>query len=140
MIAGAGRLRASAVDQEHATTRAQRPADLVPEGDEPALGHVREPEREEADVERRLRRCPLEQVGLDVPNQLGADALAVDSEHLGCRVDRGQPARAGDQPPCPEPGSAGQLEHLAAGANPSNSRSSVAISSNHRRFASRPWS
>ena len=48
--------------------------------------------------------------------QLGADALAVDLEHLGCRVDRGQPARAGDQPPRPEAGSAGQFENLAAGS------------------------
>jgi hypothetical protein len=83
------RVPAGAVDDEDAAVRPQRARHRLPERFEALLGHVREPEAEEARVETARRR-PREHVRLDVLDRLVEDARAAQRDHLGRRVDDGE--------------------------------------------------
>ena len=100
------------VDEQHPTAVGQQTTQRVPERVEPARRYVREPRREEDDVEPGVR-LPREHVG-----HLEADVARPhpgtgDPHRLGCRVDRRHRVGQFRQRFGPQAGAAGDLEHAS---------------------------
>ena len=129
MVGGGRALGAGAVEEQDPAAGLQSACDPLPEGVEAILGHVREPEGEEADVVGARLGRPLEQVGLDVAHRRLTDprladprltdpALAnarpVDRQHLRGAIDGGHPVGEADQMARPQAGPTRQLEHPPA--------------------------
>ena len=106
-------LHGELVDHEHPALVVEAGGDQRPERAEPLRRDMGEPGREEHDVVGGRRR-PGEQVGPQVADVGGADAVAVEREHLGRSVDRSKPCGVPGELDRPLAGAARELEHLSA--------------------------